>query len=74
MRRFVLDAWAILALIQSEEPAATQVKQLLEEAQTGQISLFISIINLGEVYYQIGKVKGQNEAPDLSQIGSLNLR
>ena len=74
MNKFVLDAWAILALLQGEEPAATQVKQLLEEAQTGQITLFISIINLGEVFYRVGQVKGESEARQtLSQIGSLNL-
>ncbi len=74
MSKFVLDAWAILALLQGEEPAATQVKQLLEEAQTGQTALFISIINLGEVYYRIGKIRGESEAHQtLSQITALNL-
>lgn len=60
--RFVLDAWAILALLQGEEPAASRVKQLLEEASRGDIELSISIINLGEVIYRIGKEKGENEA------------
>lgn len=46
MRRFVLDAWAVLALLQGEEPAAGHVKNLLEQAQTGQVELFISIIDL----------------------------
>ena len=74
MNKFVLDAWAILALLQGEEPAASQVKQLLEEAQTRQITIFISIINLGEVFYRVGKVKGEPEARQtLSQIGPLNL-
>ena len=74
MNKFVLDAWAILALLQGEEPAANQIKQLLEEAQTQQIALYISIINLGEVFYQVGKVKGESEARQtLSQIGALNL-
>lgn len=60
--RFVLDAWAILALLQKEEPAASHVKQLLEETEKGNVELFISIINLGEVYYSVGKVKGESEA------------
>ena len=29
---FVLDAWAILALLQKEEPAASRVLQLLQES------------------------------------------
>lgn len=73
-RRFVLDAWAILALLQKEEPAASRVKQLLEEAEQGNVELFISIINLGEVVYRIGKVKGENEAKEtLAEIRRLSL-
>jgi len=71
---FVLDAWAILALLQKEEPAASRVKQLLEDAEEGSIELFISIINLGEVIYRIGKVKGENEARQtLDEIRRLSL-
>lgn len=74
MKKFVLDAWAILALLQGEEPAASQVKQLLEEALSWQIELFVSIINLGEVFYRVGKVQGESEADQtLAQLRSLNL-
>jgi len=72
--RFVLDAWAILALLQKEEPAASRVKELLEGAEEGKADLFISIINLGEVFYRIGKVKGEREAEDtLEEIRRLPL-
>ena len=60
--RFVLDAWAMLALLQGEEPAASRVKHLLEDAERGGAEVSLSIINLGEVYYRIGKVKGESEA------------
>ena len=60
--RFVLDAWAILAFLQKEEPAASRVKELLELAQKGEADLSISIINLGEVIYSVGKVKGEVQA------------
>jgi predicted nucleic acid-binding protein len=59
---FVLDAWAILALLQKEEPAASRVLQLLQESNLQGSKLYISIINLGEVYYRIGRVKGRKEA------------
>lgn len=73
-QRFVLDAWAVLALLQGEEPAASRVKQLLSDAQDRSVELFISIINLGEVLYSIGKVKGENEAwQTLDQIRRLPL-
>ncbi len=61
-RRYVLDAWALLALMQREEPAATRVRQLLDTAPDTGPERFISIINLGEVIYRVGKVKGETEA------------
>ena len=70
--RFMLDAWALLALLQKEEPAATRVRQLLEEATLAQVELFISIINLGEVFYRVGKVKGESAAQEtLDALGQL---
>ncbi len=60
--RFVLDTWAALAFLQGEEPAASRVKQLVEAAEEGRIEVLVSIINLGEVYYCVGRVKGEREA------------
>jgi predicted nucleic acid-binding protein len=62
MKKFIADAWSILALLQKEESAASRVKQLLEDAQQEKLQLFMSTINLGEVYYRVGKVKGEAEA------------
>lgn len=59
---FALDAWAILAFLQGEESAATRVREVIEGAQEGTARLFISIINIGEVYYRIGKLHGPKEA------------
>jgi len=72
--RFVLDAWAILALLQRKEPAASRVKQLLQETSKGSVDLFISIINLGEVYYSVGRVRGERDALEtLNSIRRLSL-
>lgn len=60
--RFVLDAWAILALLQGEEPAATRVAELLSQLECNEIEVFASVVNLGEVYYRIGRAKGEEEA------------
>ena len=62
--RFVFDAWTFLALLQGEEPAASRVGQLLRQAENQEIALFASIINLGEVYYRVGRVKGLREAEE----------
>ena len=72
--RFVLDAWAMLALLQGEEPAASRVKALLAAAASGDAELCMSIINLGEVVYRIGKSQGQEAAWEtLDQIRRLSL-
>jgi ribonuclease VapC len=60
----LLDAWAFLALLQKEEPAASRVHRLLQEAEVQQSELFLSIINLGEIYYSLGKAKGRPEADE----------
>lgn len=61
---YVLDAWAYLAFLQQEEPAGLRVRQLIQDAQNQTIRLFTSIINLGEVYYRIGKTNGQGLADE----------
>jgi len=62
MSHVVLDAWAILALLQKEEPAATRVRELLQAAKDEEIQLAISLINLGEVVYRVGKIMGEQAA------------
>jgi predicted nucleic acid-binding protein len=62
--RLILDAWALLALIQGEEPAASRVLKAISEAEQKELSLHMSWINLGEVYYQVGKRRGDAEASE----------
>jgi predicted nucleic acid-binding protein len=62
---FVLDAWALLAFLQGEQPAATRVRQVIEAAQNHSLRLMVSIINIGEVYYRIGRKYGQKEADEV---------
>jgi uncharacterized protein len=51
----VLDSWPILEWIQDRQPAAGIVLQLLTEAQGGTTRVFVSAINIGEVYYVLRK-------------------
>ena len=60
----VLDAWAVLAFLQGEEPAASRIRSLLHAARSQKVELFSSIINLGEVVYRVGKVRGETEAAE----------
>jgi PIN domain nuclease of toxin-antitoxin system len=62
--QYVLDAWALLALLQSEEPAASRVRQLLLEGDRQQTTLLLSIVNLGEVYYCVSRRSDRDTAID----------
>ena len=55
MKTRVLDSWAILEWISGREPAATAVAELLADSETGKAQLFMSAINVGEVYYFLRK-------------------
>ena len=73
-KQYVLDSWALLALLQGEEPAAARVKQILLEGERQQATLLISTVNLGEVYYRVGRRSSRAAAVDtLNQIRSLSL-
>lgn len=60
--RLVLDAWALLAWLQGEEPAAELVTDLLERADGQATSLHMSWINLGEVAYILARRLGESRA------------
>ncbi len=59
---YLLDSWAILAYFKREQPADQRILALLEEARQNRIQLSISVINLGEVFYNIGRVRGEQFA------------
>ena len=58
----VLDAWAMLAWLQDEKPASDKVRTFLDLAESGEVELMINLINLGEVYYRIIRLKGEEMA------------
>ena len=60
--KFLLDSWAILAYLKKESPADLRVLELLEEAREGNVLLFLSVINLGEIYYIVGRARGEDTA------------
>jgi ribonuclease VapC len=58
--RYVLDSFAILAWYQREE-GAFHVQQLLGSRQHQR---WMTVINLGEVYYRVAKEAGMRAAPE----------
>lgn len=72
---YLFDSWAILAYLQGEEPAAGRVSQCLDDATQKRAETSISIINLGEVYYCLGKVLGAQRAQEaLGDLSSLPIQ
>jgi predicted nucleic acid-binding protein len=57
MRWLVLDAWAIMAWLKGQEPAAGRVRSVLEAAERHECRLFMNIVNMGEVFYLCVKAK-----------------
>jgi predicted nucleic acid-binding protein len=51
MRVLVLDAWAVMAWLKGQQPAADQVRLLLETAEQREHRLAMNIVNLGEVFH-----------------------
>ena len=54
---YVLDSFALLAYLEGE-PGMVRVRTLLTEAATGAISLYLSVINLGEILYIVEREQG----------------
>jgi len=68
----VFDSWAILAYVQAE-PAGARVRALLIESTEVRRSLWMTSINLGEVWYMLARRNSGSYASqqlaELSQIG-----
>jgi predicted nucleic acid-binding protein len=58
---FVLDGYAVLAYLEDEASGA-RIKELLNGAEKEKCSLFLSIINLGEVLYITEREQGLFQA------------
>lgn len=58
MKRYVLDSWALLAWLDGEAPADAEVHSLLDDAAAGRVELWMSLVNLGEVFYATARKSG----------------
>jgi len=59
--KFVLDSFAVIAFLQDEE-GADKVDEILREGEEGKAKLYMHLLNLGEVYYNVLKGEGENLA------------
>lgn len=59
--KFVLDSYAVLALVE-DEPGAETVAEIVARETA---ELYMSVVNLGEVYYIIVRKQGERAAEDV---------
>ncbi len=68
----VVDAWALLAWLRNEQPAANHVRDVLQRADEGNLQLFMSWGNVGEVYYMLTRKHNAETAEEfLARLPSL---
>jgi len=58
---FVLDTFALIAHFEAE-PGGEKVSQLLIDAGNGEITIAMSLINVGEIFYIITRQQGISKA------------
>ena len=63
MKGFILDSYALIAYME-DEPGAMKVVRLLDKAEKRELSVVMSIVNWGEVYYSIFRAKGEVKAEE----------
>ena len=70
----VLDSWALLAFLE-DEPAAGKVEELIAQANEAQGRLFISGINLGEIWYSLARSRSEHAADQaIAEITNLGVK
>ena len=60
-KKWVFDSWALLAFLE-DEPSAGKVEDLIARANEAQGRLFMSGINLGEIWYSLARSRSEKAA------------
>ena len=60
---YVLDSYAMIAHFE-DEAGGEQVRKVLEAAHAGKTKLYMSVINLGEIYYNTYRERGREKADE----------
>jgi ribonuclease VapC len=62
-RALVLDTWAVIAYLE-DEPSAEQITDLIASANEEGIPVYMTVINAGEVWYNIAREVSEADAND----------
>ncbi len=60
-KAYVLDTWAVIAYLE-DEPSGEQVEDLIATAHEDGIPIYMSVINVGEVWYTMAREISEEEA------------
>lgn len=60
-KAYVLDTWAVIAYLE-DEPSAEQIENLISDAHEQQIPIYMTVVNVGEVWYIIARAVSEEEA------------
>ena len=70
----VLDSWAILAYLEDEAPAE-KVGNVISDAHDNDIPIFMSVLNVGEVWYIIARETSPPDADrSIAQLRQLGIK
>ena len=57
----VFDSWALIAFLE-DEPAAEEIESLIAHANESENELWVTTVNLGEVWYAVARLHSENAA------------
>jgi predicted nucleic acid-binding protein len=60
-KAYVLDTWAVMAYLE-DEPSGEQIEDLIITAHEEQIPIYMSVVNVGEVWYTFAREISEDEA------------
>jgi predicted nucleic acid-binding protein len=60
-KALVLDTWAVIAYLE-DEPSAQQIADLIATAHEEETPVYMSVVNVGEVWYTIAREISEGDA------------
>lgn len=72
-KAYVLDSWSMIAYLE-DEPAGQRIADLIADAHENGISVMMSVVNAGEVWYILAREVSESEADSsISEIRQLGI-
>ena len=60
-KAYILDTWAVIAYLE-DEPSAPQIADLIASAHEEGIPVYMTVVNVGEVWYTIAREISEEDA------------